>query len=217
MKEVPAETSAVKPPKKKSVKKEKDESKPPKSPTKTTPPEVLSPEEIKEKMQKTSEYIPSYHTYLAKANPTVLFLRHKLQKGFLSRDKPPEEGEMPTMHEHMTQLAVYHDLDASIIKATKINKVLKAMIKLATIPREHEFKFKERAQSILASWSKQLQEDAPPAASNGVAHEEKAEDEPAAAERGAVKAESAVEPVKAETPAEPTSEEPAASIEPSTA
>ena len=85
------------------------------------------------------------------------------------------------MHEHLAQLEHYTDLEGSIIKTTKINKVLKAMIKLATIPRDEEFEFKKRSQSVLSKWSKALSEETT-ATTNGVAHETaKAEtEEPAA-------------------------------------
>jgi hypothetical protein len=56
---------------------------------------------------------------------TVLFLRHKLQRGLLASDGP-KEAEIPEMSEHITQLEQGSDMDASIIRNTKINKVLKA-------------------------------------------------------------------------------------------
>jgi hypothetical protein len=206
-KETPAD-SASKP--KKSKKKEE------KPPAEETPKPVIqeTPEEAHEKMQKT-----------------ILFLRHRLQKGFLSRDKPPEESEMPGMHQHMKTLENYNDLEGSIIKSTKINKVLKAIIKLGTIPREHEFQFKKRSQDILNSWGKQLDEgnatpgaaptpttngvkdEAKPATSNGTpaetpaAEESKREDKPADTP--------APEASKTEEGSKP--DEPVASVEPTAA
>lgn len=92
---------------------------------------------------------------------SVLFLRHKLQKGFISRDQPPKEDEMATMSTYFDKLEKHADLEVSIIRTTKINKVLKMIVKLNSIPRDEEFKFRERAMSILSSWKNVLDTDAP--------------------------------------------------------
>lgn len=103
----------------------------------------------------------------------ILFLRHKLQKGLLARDAPPEESQMAQMAEYINKLEGYPDLEVSIIKTTKINKVLKAILKLEAIPKEAEFNFKTRSSSLLAKWNHIL-ENAPkeassaPAVTNGV-------------------------------------------------
>jgi hypothetical protein len=107
---------------------------------------------------------------------TVLYLRHKLQKGFLSRDQAPKEEEMQAMSEHMTQLETYEDLEASIIKETKINKVLKAIQRLPSIPREEDFTFKKRSTILLECWNKALTINGDAAikpTSNGVANGDK--------------------------------------------
>jgi hypothetical protein len=100
----------------------------------------------------------------------VLFLRHKLQKGLLTRDQEPKVEEMQTMSDYITKLEGFPDLEVSIIRATKINKVLKAILKLESIPKEEEFRFKPRSQDLLEKWNKLLASgDAPAAsASNGV-------------------------------------------------
>lgn len=112
---------------------------------------------------------------------TVLFLRHKLQKGFLSRDHSPKEDEMDQMNQYMKQLEQYTDLDAGIIKSTKINKVLKAILKLDSIPLEENYNFKDRSSNMLAAWAPALGLDpatagAEPTSSkepttNGISHE----------------------------------------------
>ena len=66
----------------------------------------------------------------------MLFLRHKLQKGFLTRDQAPQESEMAAMSNYIKKLEGYGELEAGIIRKTKINKVLKALIKLNTIPKD---------------------------------------------------------------------------------
>ncbi|WZH39654.1 uncharacterized protein QYS62_000579 [Fusarium acuminatum] len=101
----------------------------------------------------------------------VLYLRHKLQRGLLTRDQQPQESEMEQMSEYVTMLENLKDLEVSIIRATKINKVLKAILKLESIPREDEFHFKDRSQVLLDKWNELLAtETAAPAteATNGV-------------------------------------------------
>lgn len=73
---------------------------------------------------------------------------------------------MPQMSSYIKELEDYDELEASIIKATKINKVLKALIKLKTIPKDEEFKFRERSVEILAKWDK-------PMAHNGAGADQK--------------------------------------------
>jgi hypothetical protein len=89
----------------------------------------------------------------------VLFLRHKLQKGFLSRDQAPQESEMAAMSNYIKKLEGYGELEAAIIRTTKINKVLKALIKLNTIPKDEEFNFRGRSVELLGKWNKLLGTD----------------------------------------------------------
>jgi hypothetical protein len=97
-----------------------------------------------------------------------LFLRHRLQKGLLNRDSNPKEEEMKSMSEFLAKLeSSFPELEASIIRATKINKVLKAILKLSEIPKEAEFNFKPRSQTLLEKWNKTL--TAEPAAAGSTA------------------------------------------------
>ena len=85
------------------------------------------------------------------------------------------------MNLQMKQLEQYTDLDAGIIKSTKINKVLKAILKLDSIPLEETYNFKDRSSHMLAAWAPALGLDpatagAEPIVSkepttNGVTHE----------------------------------------------
>ena len=117
--------------------------------------------------------------FLTYSQKEVLYLRHKLQRGLLTREQQPQENEMKGMSEFITLLESFVDLEVSIIRATKINKVLKAILKLDSIPKEEEFQFKKRSQSLLDRWNKLLASDgsAPPSAStngvNGAAEEKK--------------------------------------------
>lgn len=53
----------------------------------------------------------------------------------------------------------YPNLEVSIIKSTKINKVLKAIIKLQSIPSDEEYNFKKRALVLLDGWNQTLAND----------------------------------------------------------
>ncbi|RKF81744.1 putative pwwp domain-containing protein [Golovinomyces cichoracearum] len=89
----------------------------------------------------------------------ILFLRHKLQKGLLTKDQELKSEDMKLMSEFIEKLEAYTDLEVSIIRQTKINKVLKAILKLQEIPLEHEYRFKPRSQSLLDEWNKLFAND----------------------------------------------------------
>ncbi|KAL2869989.1 PWWP domain protein [Aspergillus lucknowensis] len=94
-----------------------------------------------------------------KRDREVLFVRHRLQKGFISRDQPPKEEEMAQMSGYLTKLEKIEDLEVSIIRETKIHKVLRMIIKLPSIPRDEEFQFRKRALDILSKWKNVLDSD----------------------------------------------------------
>lgn len=66
---------------------------------------------------------------------------------------------MATMSNFINKLENYGDLEVSIIRSTKINKVLKALIKLNSIPKDEEFNFKSRSVDLLGRWNKALGAD----------------------------------------------------------
>ena len=120
---------------------------------------------------------------------------------------------MPLMATYIKKLEGYADLEVSIIRTTKINKVLKALIKLNTIPRDEEFQFRKRSVELLSQWNKIL--GAEPAdeagadkenATNGV-HDEKSEDAMEDDKKDEV-------PVPEEKPAEVVETKPVAETEP---
>jgi hypothetical protein len=126
---------------------------------------------------------------------------------------------MKLMSDYVTKLEGFPDLEVSIIRATKINKVLKGILKLNKIPKEDEFKFKPRSQVLLDKWNKLLSADGTPAAGevNGTAKPAKA--------NGVKEKSEAAEPVKtkeeakedAKEDANEDATEPAKSEEPSEA
>lgn len=116
---------------------------------------------------------------LQKREKQVLYLRHRLQKGFLSRDQAPKDEDMTSMSEYLKQLEAHEDLEAEVIKKTKVHKVLRAIMKLESIPMEEEFSFKKRSTELLAKWSGALASDTEPAGANGVKNEEREKSESA--------------------------------------
>jgi hypothetical protein len=59
------------------------------------------------------------------------------------------------------QLEAYQDLEVPIIRASKVHKVLKAIIKLSTIPKDEHYHFRRRALDLLGKWKPLLQSDVP--------------------------------------------------------
>ncbi|KAI1174969.1 hypothetical protein F4777DRAFT_349171 [Nemania sp. FL0916] len=97
----------------------------------------------------------------------ILFLRHRLQRGLLPREGSPVPEEMKQVSDFLAKLETFPDLDVSIIRATKINKVLKAILKIETIPKEEEFNFKSRSQVLLDQWNILLASDGGPIPATG--------------------------------------------------
>ena len=132
-------------------------------------------------------------------NKDILFIRHKLQRGFLSRDSPPKDEEMDFMANLFSTLEKNTDLEVSIIRNTRINKVLKMIVKLPHIPRDDEYQFRRRAVNILAKWKDVLGPEESKAKTNGV-HKGDDKETPAKEDER-----------EGEAVAEPTPEKPAAS------
>jgi hypothetical protein len=113
---------------------------------------------------------------------------------------------MAAMSDHLKQLEAHENLEAEVIKKTKVHKVLKAIIKLTSIPKEEEHNFKQRSNDLLTKWGGALAADSEPA-TNGTTNGVKDEDDP---KSDAPKEESPVdtkEDVKMEdTPAAPAAD-----------
>lgn len=63
------------------------------------------------------------------------------------------------MSDFLKELENYPNLEGSIIRDTKIHKVLKGIIKLASIPLDEEYHFKTRSHTLLQQWNKILVAD----------------------------------------------------------
>lgn len=135
---------------------------------------------------------------LQQREKAVLYLRHRLQKGFLSRDQAPQESEMAQMADFFTQLENYDSLEPSIIRTTKIHKVLKAIVKLVTIPKEEEYNFKKRSATMLEIWNKRMESDPEAAPASATEPKSEAPEEKPATTNGEAKTEAATEAVKDE-------------------
>ncbi|KAI1423966.1 hypothetical protein F5Y12DRAFT_754947 [Xylaria sp. FL1777] len=103
----------------------------------------------------------------ARKEKEILFLRHRLQRGLLPREGSPVPDEMKQVSDFLAKLETFPDLDVSIIRATKINKVLKAILKLESIPKEDDFRFKPRSQTLLDKWNILLASDGASAPATG--------------------------------------------------
>jgi len=123
---------------------------------------------------------------------------------------------MANMSDYLKQLEAHADLEADIMKKTKVHKVLKAIVKLNSIPQEEEFNFKLRSSELLVKWNTALAAEpegvvgttpAAEVATNGVKHEEEKTSEPAK-EESPVEKEDNVD--KDATPNEPLPAPPAA-------
>jgi len=60
------------------------------------------------------------------------------------------------MHKTMQQVEEYEGITADILRNTKIGKVMRRIIALGDIPRDDEFKFKERAEKLCDKWTVSL-------------------------------------------------------------
>lgn len=80
------------------------------------------------------------------------------------------------MSDFLAELEGYPDLEGSIIRATKIHKVLKGLIKLPSIPLDEEFRFKERSVDLLGKWNEILSNDTTTGLSGEKDDETKGED-----------------------------------------
>lgn len=58
-----------------------------------------------------------------------------------------------------TKLESHGEIEVSIIRETKIQKVLRAILKLSSIPKDEQYSFKKRAVDILSSWKNLLDSD----------------------------------------------------------
>ena len=87
----------------------------------------------------------------------VIFLRYKLQKGFLSIDKPPTAEQLPELSRFLKKLEDMPDLEARVVRSTEIGKVLIAICKLDPVPGNEEFGVKKRCKALIERFEKRVE------------------------------------------------------------
>lgn len=81
----------------------------------------------------------------------VWYLRHKLQSGLVTKAKTQglTPDDMAEMSRLLAELEAFADLEAPILRATKIHKVLQAVVKMERIPKDDESSLWMRVQALL--------------------------------------------------------------------
>ncbi|EPQ56881.1 Tudor/PWWP/MBT [Gloeophyllum trabeum ATCC 11539] len=123
--------------------------------------------------------------------------RHKLQKAFLNTKATPKPEEMPDLDKLFTTVETYDNMTLEYLQFSKIGKVMRHIHALKTeqVPRDDEFKFRERAKVLVDKWHEILDaKKEKPAGPNGTTPAKKEEKE----ESEAPKAEAAKEEAKEE-------------------
>ncbi|KAF9492767.1 hypothetical protein BDN71DRAFT_1473528 [Pleurotus eryngii] len=80
--------------------------------------------------------------------------RHKLQKTFLSPKAMPKEEEMPAIDSLFTTIETYNRMTIQYLQFSKIGKVMRHIAALdeGKVPRDAEFKFRDRAKDLVETW-----------------------------------------------------------------
>lgn len=82
--------------------------------------------------------------------------RHKLQKAFLNTKMEPKEEDMPACDELFKLLESYEQMTIIHLSQSKIGKVMRHIQNKENIPRDEEFKFRERARALVEKWQQQI-------------------------------------------------------------
>ncbi|KAF7305782.1 PWWP domain-containing protein [Mycena chlorophos] len=81
--------------------------------------------------------------------------RHKLQKVFLPSNKQmPKEEDMPSVDELFTVVEQYQHMSIEYLTFSKIGKVMRHihLLEADKVPRDAEFRFRERAKALVDRW-----------------------------------------------------------------
>lgn len=79
------------------------------------------------------------------------------------------------MSGHLAELETFGGIEVSIIRQTKIQKVLRAIVKLPSIPKEEQYHFKQRAIDIQNMWRSLFDAEIPTSAAAPSGKDAKAE------------------------------------------
>lgn len=99
--------------------------------------------------------------------------RHKLQKAFLNTKVEPKGEDMPACDELFKLLESYNEMTIVHLSQSKIGKVMRHIQNKENIPRDEEFKFRERARALVEKWQQQI----PASKANGTAKDADAKGE----------------------------------------
>ncbi|KZT22577.1 Tudor/PWWP/MBT [Neolentinus lepideus HHB14362 ss-1] len=105
--------------------------------------------------------------------------RHKLQKAFLNTKSAMKPEEMPELDKLFTTVEQYDNMTLQYLQFSKIGKVMRHIVALKdeAVPRDDEFKFRERAKVLVDKWHEILDaKKEKPAAANGTASDSAKED-----------------------------------------
>ncbi|KAH9859001.1 hypothetical protein C2E23DRAFT_717222 [Lenzites betulinus] len=107
--------------------------------------------------------------------------RHKLQKAFLNNKALPKEDDMPALDQLFTTVETYEHMTIEYLTFSKIGKVMRHIHALGTdkVPRDEEFKFRDRAKVLVDKWHDILKTNTAPEskpATNGTRKPADAED-----------------------------------------
>ncbi|KZT10579.1 uncharacterized protein LAESUDRAFT_338768 [Laetiporus sulphureus 93-53] len=80
--------------------------------------------------------------------------RHKLQKAFLNSKSLPKDEDMPALNNLFTTVEQYENMTIAYLTFSKIGKVMRHIHALPSekVPRDDEFKFRERAKTLVDKW-----------------------------------------------------------------
>ncbi|KAH9949033.1 hypothetical protein B0H21DRAFT_165654 [Amylocystis lapponica] len=110
--------------------------------------------------------------------------RHKLQKAFLNNKVTPKDEDMPALDQLFSTVENYDKMTIQYLSFSKIGKVMRHIHVLTPdkVPRDDEFKFRERAKALVDRWhdvlaaNKTNGADAAKATTNGTSPSAKAAD-----------------------------------------
>lgn len=81
-------------------------------------------------------------------------IRHRLQRAFIVENPAPTSEEFPVLSRYISRLGEIPDLEASIMKSSKIKKVLTAIYRKPVIAEDATYGFRVRIGKILELWNK---------------------------------------------------------------
>ncbi|KAF8634291.1 hypothetical protein AX17_004245 [Amanita inopinata Kibby_2008] len=95
--------------------------------------------------------------------------RHKLQKYFLSNKGLPTDQDMPSLNVLFSTVENYDKINIQYLSFSKIGKVMRhiAVLPAEKVPRDDEFKFRERAKALVDKWHQILNANKPNGAEAG--------------------------------------------------